>query len=471
MVTTAVSAVLTGNTGFATIRCLMNYWSLPAGSLLTSNLWAQKRLRWLLPTHIVSLAVLAVSGVQLAQHVAACAESNPPKAKGEYDARWDNTKFFATMLVSVAHFLDPWELYAPVMVIRNCEEWFLMQTYAFISGYLSTPGEQTPKRLRAIWASVVATYIIAQSMYMGLIKVGWSVVPASSATGWEAVAKIPSAFPFVSALFNPWCLCWYLLALVSWRVFAPLWLRLRRPLLCACFVALLSGYVAFPSFPFADGDFLRVHETLAFFPYYVLGITARSHESVTQMMLAWPSARAGALAAALTMVAGALMSTAASDNFARGCLAARKLPPNTGTVSSMGWYTDDDLDMLAPYGDEFEGVWLNFAWYGPACALPAHATLVAATIVLFGRDGGRIAYVTAAGANSLCNYVFHYTVILAIALAGFYDSYSPYPVAKICGAIAIAAAQAQIWMSEPVAAAVRQLLVPKPILRLLLLDE
>ena len=37
MITTAVAAVVTGNTGFALVRCVMNAWALPEDSLLTSN--------------------------------------------------------------------------------------------------------------------------------------------------------------------------------------------------------------------------------------------------------------------------------------------------------------------------------------------------------------------------------------------------------------------------------------------------
>ena len=58
--------------------------------------------------------------------------------------------------------------------------------------------------------------------------------------------------------------------------------------------------------------------------------------------------------------------------------------------------------------------------------------------------------------------------MLALALLGFYNEYS---VAKLVAAIAIAAAQSQVWMAAPVATALRSVLMPRPLPRLLLLDE
>ena len=55
MITTA-AAVVTGNTGFALVRCVMNAWALPEDSLLTSNTWARERLRWLAPLHALALS-------------------------------------------------------------------------------------------------------------------------------------------------------------------------------------------------------------------------------------------------------------------------------------------------------------------------------------------------------------------------------------------------------------------------------
>ena len=104
----------------------------------------------------------------------------------------------------------------------------------------------------------------------------------------------------------------------------------------------------------------------------------------------------------------------------------------------------------------------------PAAALPAHALLVGAAVVLLGGDGRKIRHVSDAGANSIVNYVFHYVVVLALALLGFYNEYS---VAKLVAAITIAAAQSQVWMAAPVATALRSVLMPRQLPRLLLLDE
>ena len=101
---------------------------------------------------------------------------------------------------------------------------------------------------------------------------------------------------------------------------------------------------------------------------------------------------------------------------------------------------------------------------GAAPLIPTGALAVA----LLGGDGRKIRHVSDAGANSIVNYVFHYVVVLALALLGFYNEYS---VAKLVAAIAIAAARSQVWMAAPVATALRSVLMPRQLPRLLLLDE
>ena len=417
-----------------------------------------------------SFVVLAVAGARLWRRAGAALDpSKLPAPPREHDARWDNLTFFATMTVAVAHFIDPWESYAPVLAVRTFQEWWLMQTYVFMSGYLSAPREQTPKRLRAIWGSLVGPYVVAQYLYLVLIRLGWLVVGDASADSWYTVAKIPPSFSFFSMFWYPWCICWYLMTLVMWRIAAPLWMRLRRPLLYASVVAVLGGYVAFPSIGYADGNFLRWQEALAYFPYYILGVHARASEAAFRAALAWPGTRAAALAAVTAMVGGVLVNIAAFADFAPGCLAAHATPANNGTLSTMAFYDDNDLDMTATFTDEYEGAaWVALAWYGPAAALPAHVLLVGAAVALLGAGGRKIRYVSNAGANSIVNYVFHYVVVLALALLGFYNEYS---VAKLVAVIAIAAAQSQVWMATPVATALRTVLMPRSLLQLLLLEE
>merc|ERR1711988_2043221 len=61
------------------------------------------------------------------------------------------------------------------------------------------------------------------------------------------------------------------------------------------------------------------------------------------------------------------------------------------------------------------------------------------------------------GKNSIMNYIFHYTIVLALATVGFYDEYSP---GRVCAAVAIASVQAQFWMNSSVASVLKYAISP-----------
>ena len=70
------------------------------------------------------------------------------------------------------------------------------------------------------------------------------------------------------------------MSLVIWRVVAPAWMQLRRPVLAAAALAVLAPFGAFPTVT-SDNDsstytFLALDDTIGFFAFFVVGIAVHA---------------------------------------------------------------------------------------------------------------------------------------------------------------------------------------------------
>ncbi len=76
------------------------------------------------------------------------------QAEGERDHRWDTVKFFLTHFVALSHYWNPWtdEGHLVPILVRRSSEFFLMQAYGFISGYLGSP--QANQVCQCVWCGV-----------------------------------------------------------------------------------------------------------------------------------------------------------------------------------------------------------------------------------------------------------------------------------------------------------------------------
>jgi len=90
-----------------------------------------------------------------------------------YAHRFDNVKFIMTQFVAQHHFTMMYDVVGASIIPRvfgMWVEWFLMPTYCFMSGTL-TSVQQTPARSQALFSKLLACYMVAQLLFYLLFKV------------------------------------------------------------------------------------------------------------------------------------------------------------------------------------------------------------------------------------------------------------------------------------------------------------
>ncbi|MFE0435234.1 acyltransferase family protein [Streptomyces nigra] len=181
----------------------------------------------------------------------------------------DNAKYLAVLLVAAGHAWEPLrEGSRAVTALCTLVYAFHMPVFALISGRLSRHFEATPSQLARLLTGVAIPYIAFETAYTLFTR--WS-------------SDDPDR-PIT--LLDPLYLTWYLAALFIWRLTAPAWRSVRRPVPWALAIAALATLT--PSL----GDGLDIQRVLQFLPYFVLGLTlgergdARLHDGLPRVVAA-----------------------------------------------------------------------------------------------------------------------------------------------------------------------------------------
>ncbi|WP_141581087.1 acyltransferase family protein [Actinomadura sp. WMMA1423] len=195
-------------------------------------------------------------------------------APRQRDAFFDNAKFFTALLVVVGHFWsqfgDSRAAHAAYVVLYA----FHMPVFVFITGYFSRGFMRSTDKFRSVLPTLVVPYVIFILLY-------------------RAQLILINGVEFrLSELLRPHFLMWFLVALVLWRLSAPLWGHLRHPVAVSVAFSLVGGSWAFT----ADSTLSR---TAGLLPLFVLGLTV-DPEHVRRLRARWARwAGLAVLAAAL----------------------------------------------------------------------------------------------------------------------------------------------------------------------------
>jgi fucose 4-O-acetylase-like acetyltransferase len=198
-----------------------------------------------------------------------------PAVPRQRDAYFDNVKFFLILLVVVGHF---WEVFkkdsyaadAAYSVVYG----FHMPLFVFVSGYFSRGFMRSTDKFRSIFPTLIIPFAIFNVVYrcLNFIK-----------------SDVFRLHDFV----RPQFLMWFIVALVFWRLSAPLWPHLRFPVTVAVFLSLVAGGWSFNS----DSTLCR---TAGLLPFFVLGLTIKPERVQAIRDRGWTRwAGAAVLAAAL----------------------------------------------------------------------------------------------------------------------------------------------------------------------------
>ncbi|MFB4306000.1 acyltransferase family protein [Actinomadura sp. GTD37] len=175
----------------------------------------------------------------------------PAAAPKQRDAYFDNVKFFLIMLVVLGHI---WEIFRTdshaTAAVYTVTYGFHMPVFVFVSGFFSRGFMKSTEKFRGIFPALVVPYVIFNVLYrMQLV-----IIQGNDFRLHE--------------LFRPQFLMWFLVALVLWRLSAPLWSHLRHPFAVSVALALIAGSWSFNS----DAALCRAAGLL---PFFVLGLTVR----------------------------------------------------------------------------------------------------------------------------------------------------------------------------------------------------
>ncbi|WP_396447687.1 acyltransferase family protein [Actinomadura sp.] len=170
-------------------------------------------------------------------------------APKQRDAYFDNVKFFLIMLVVLGHC---WEVFRndshAVNAAYSLVYGFHMPVFVFVSGYFSRGFMKNTEKFRVIFPTLIVPYVIFDVLY----RLQLVVIRGNEFRLHE--------------LFRPQFLMWFLVALVLWRLSAPLWGHLRHPVAVSVALCLVAGSWSFNS----DSTLCRAAGLL---PFFVLGLT------------------------------------------------------------------------------------------------------------------------------------------------------------------------------------------------------
>ncbi|WP_066931882.1 acyltransferase family protein [Streptomyces sp. NBRC 110611] len=180
------------------------------------------------------------------------AASAPTAGSGDRHAFFDNAKYLAIVLVAMGH---AWE---PLTDGSRTAKALYMTVYAFhmpafiiISGYFSRSFDLRRDRLQRLITGIAVPYVLFETAYAVFKR-------------W---ADDDPGHPI--SLLDPWYLTWFLVALFVWRLTAPLWKIVRRPVPLAVAIAVLASVSP------EIGDDLDLQRVLQFLPFFVLGLSLR----------------------------------------------------------------------------------------------------------------------------------------------------------------------------------------------------
>jgi fucose 4-O-acetylase-like acetyltransferase len=177
-------------------------------------------------------------------------ESRAPRALSPArDPYFDNAKLLAIVLVVAGHSWEPlrdsravWAGYVVVFLLH-------MPAFIVISGYFSRTFAYRPRQIERLVSGLVVPYLVFETAF---------TVYGDTVDGRHNSLS----------LIAPWYLTWFLMALLVWRLTAPLWRVTRWPLTTAVVLAVLAASSHL-------GPELTLDRVFQFLPFFVLGLRMR----------------------------------------------------------------------------------------------------------------------------------------------------------------------------------------------------
>jgi fucose 4-O-acetylase-like acetyltransferase len=317
------------------------------------------------------------------------------------DPWFDNIKMTLVTLVVVGH---SWTL-LPHDTTNDWAYDFLyawhIPAFVIITGYLSRSFDWTPKKLWMLVRTVAVPYVIFEAV------LAWFRYQVGG-------VQLEDLFT------DPHWPMWYLSALFFWRLMAPAFLRMPKPvaLVLALTISLLAGLKA--------GDTFDLARILGLLPFFVLGLTLDEHS------WGWLRSRR-AVPFALVGVVAVLVITRFTDSW----------------IATEWYYYRSRYDVLDPNDLEAAAIRLVLLGIGLVGAASCFALVPRVR-----------SWFTALGPATLVVYLFHGFVVLSAQYEGFPDWAARHELASFPLTTAAAIAVALALAAPPVARTLNALVDP-----------
>ncbi|GAA0908474.1 acyltransferase family protein [Streptomyces thermoalcalitolerans] len=241
---------------------------------------------------------------------------------------------------------------------------FHMPAFIIISGFFSRGFDLRPHRLKRLITGVLVPYAVFQFAY--------SLFRILAGRSDDRLVN----------LFSPWYLTWFLCALFLWRLTAPVWKLVRRPVPVALGVAMLASVTP------GMGGALELQRVFQFLPCFVLGLCLKPEHF---RLVRRRSAR--------------ILSV-----------------PVLVLASLLGWWSVPYLDVMWVYrnsaAQDLGAPW----WAGPVMVLALFGCAVVLTACFLAWVPGRRMWCTVLGAGTLYGYLLHGFVVKGVLYAGGFDA-------------------------------------------------
>ncbi|WP_344048286.1 acyltransferase family protein [Streptomyces thermoalcalitolerans] len=300
-------------------------------------------------------------------------EGAGPQRPGEQGGRsgeqrdpfFDNAKYLAIVLVGMGH---TWSAIKndirALEAAYNVVYLFHMPAFIIISGFFSRGFDLRPHRLKRLITGVLVPYAVFQFAY--------SLFRILAGRSDDRLVN----------LFSPWYLTWFLCALFLWRLTAPVWKLVRRPVPVALGVAMLASVTP------GMGGALELQRVFQFLPCFVLGLCLKPEHF---RLVRRRSAR--------------ILSV-----------------PVLVLASLLGWWSVPYLDVMWVYrnsaAQDLGAPW----WAGPVMVLALFGCAVVLTACFLAWVPGRRMWCTVLGAGTLYGYLLHGFVVKGVLYAGGFDA-------------------------------------------------
>jgi fucose 4-O-acetylase-like acetyltransferase len=275
--------------------------------------------------------------------VAATPTSREPRTRDPYI---DNLKGVLIALVVIGHTVGQFVDAAPgAPTVYTWIYSFHMPAFVLLCGVLAASPNLDERRSESIIRTIVVPFVIFQIGYTAFFQAGGR--PAA----W-------SVDGFLTPLYH----LWFLMALVIWRLLAPLFARVRGAAFLALVLSLAAGLSR------GLGDELSLNRTVALLPFFVVGLLMGGRA------LRLPTGRVPRIIAGIVLALGFPLASMFHDRAGRGWLFWRATYRSLDATAAQGitirlgmmvWalVASAPLFVLIPRGRTFVATWGEHSMY------------------------------------------------------------------------------------------------------------